>query len=105
MIARVWRGWTAPKNAEAYETLLKSRIFPGIAARGIAGYRGIRLLRLKREDEVEFVTIMVFESLAAVRAFAGEDYGKAYVPPEAQRLLSRFDKRSLHYEQREMLDY
>ena len=70
----------------------------GIGARRIEGYKGIQLYRRPVGDEVEFVTVMWFESLDAVRAFAGEDYERAVVPPKAQALLSRFDARSQHYE-------
>ena len=98
MISRVWHGWTAPGNADAYEVLLKQEIFVGIAEREIAGYRGIHLFRRDLGDEVEFVTVMWFDSLEAVRAFAGEEYEVAVVPPKAQALLSRFDARSQHYE-------
>jgi len=98
MISRIWHGWTTPENADAYEELLKSEIFGGIAAREITGYRGIDLLRRDTGSEIEFVTIMWFESLEAVRAFAGEDYEVAVVPPKARVLLSRFDARSQHYE-------
>ena len=98
MISRVWHGWTTPANADAYESLLKSEIFQGIQDRQIAGYRGIHLLRRDLENEVEFVTIMWFDSIDAVRAFAGDDYEAAVVPPKARALLSRFDARSQHYE-------
>lgn len=98
MITRIWHGWTTPDYAAAYEQLLRTEIFPGIAARQVPGYRGISLLRRDHEDEVEFVTIMWFDSLAAVRAFAGEDYTVAVVPPKARALLTRFDTRSAHYE-------
>jgi heme-degrading monooxygenase HmoA len=100
MIGRVWHGWTTLANADAYESLLRGEIFVGIARRQIAGYRGIRLLRRVLPNEVEFVTIMWFESLEAVRAFAGDDYESAVVPPKARALLSRFDERSQHYEVR-----
>lgn len=100
MISRIWHGWTTPENADAYEALLKSEIFVGIQNRQIDGYRGIQLLRRDLGDEVEFVTIMWFDSLDAVRAFAGEDYEVAVVPPKAQAVLSRFDERSQHYEVR-----
>ena len=100
MISRVWHGWTTPADADAYETLLKNEIFVGIAGRQIAGYRGIHLLRRDLGHEVEFVTVMWFTSLEAVRAFAGEDYEVAVVPPKARALLSRFDARSQHYEVR-----
>jgi heme-degrading monooxygenase HmoA len=98
MISRVWHGWTTPANADAYESLLKTEIFQGIQHRQIAGYRGIHLLRRDLENEVEFVTIMWFDSMEAVRTFAGEDCEAAVVPPKARALLSRFDARSQHYD-------
>jgi heme-degrading monooxygenase HmoA len=98
MISRIWHGWTTPENADAYESLLRHEIFLGIQDRQIAGFRGIQLLRRSLATEVEFVTIMEFDSIDAVRAFAGEDYEVAVVPPQARALLSRFDERSLHYE-------
>jgi len=98
MISRIWHGWTTPANADVYEALLKEEIFVGIADRQIAGYRGIHLLRRDLGEEVEFVTIMWFDTLDAVRAFAGEDYEVAVVPPKARAVLSRFDAHSQHYE-------
>ena len=98
MISRVWHGWTSRENANAYEELLRTEIFTGIAKRSIQGYRGIHLLRRDVDDGVEFVTIMWFDSLDALRAFAGEDYEVAVVPPKARQLLSRFDSRSAHYQ-------
>ncbi len=98
MIGRVWHGWTTPANADAYESLLKSEIFVGIKNRQIAGYHGIHLLRRNLGDEVEFVTVMWFDSMEAVRAFAGEDFEAAVVPPRARALLARFDEHSQHYE-------
>jgi antibiotic biosynthesis monooxygenase (ABM) superfamily enzyme len=100
VIVRIWHGWTAPENADVYEALLKEEIFVGIGDRNIPGYYGIRLLRRTVGSEVEFVTIMTFESLDAVRQFAGEDYEVAVVPAKARALLSRFDQRSQHYELR-----
>jgi antibiotic biosynthesis monooxygenase (ABM) superfamily enzyme len=100
MILRIWHGWTAPANANAYEALLNEEIFVGIGKRQIAGYHGIRLLRRSAGGEVEFVTIMTFDGLDAVRQFAGDDYEAAVVPPQARALLARFDERSQHYELR-----
>jgi hypothetical protein len=100
MILRIWHGWTIPSNADAYETLLKEEIFVGIGRRKISGYRGIRLLRRVLGSEVEFVTIMTFDDIVAVRQFAGQDYETAVVPPKARALLARFDQRSQHYELR-----
>jgi heme-degrading monooxygenase HmoA len=98
MITRIWRGWTRPADADAYQQLLLEEIFPVIAARGIRGYRGIRLLRRAVGGEVEFVTVMRFDSLDDVRAFSGADYESAVVPTTARALLARFDDRSAHYE-------
>jgi heme-degrading monooxygenase HmoA len=98
MICRFWRGWTTRDSADAYETLLRTEIFPAIAGRRIAGYRGIHLLRRDVEDEVEFATVMWFDDCASVRAFAGENHEVAVVPPKARAVLARFDARSAHYE-------
>jgi len=98
MISRIWHGYTTPSNADAYESLLKSEIFTGLQNRQIVGYKGIQLFRRSLAAEIELITIMWFDSLDAVRAFAGEDYEAAVVPPKARALLSRFDERSQHYE-------
>jgi antibiotic biosynthesis monooxygenase (ABM) superfamily enzyme len=105
MIVRVWHGWTTQENADAYERLLKTEIFPGIAAKNVPGYRSIELLRRPVGDEVEFATVMQFDDWKAVRDFAGDDYEAAYVPEKARKVLSRFRDRSRHYERRERLDY
>ncbi|MHA1957510.1 MAG: antibiotic biosynthesis monooxygenase [Candidatus Thorarchaeota archaeon] len=98
MISRVWHGWTNRDNADAYENLLRNEIFTNIAKQSIMGFQGIHLLRRDVDDGVEFVTIMWFDTLDAVRAFAGEEYEVAVVPPEARQLLSRFDEVSAHYQ-------
>jgi hypothetical protein len=98
VIARLWRGVTAPGDAAAYERLLRSEILPGIAARRIEGYGGAHLLRRDLDNEVEFLTILWFESMRAVATFAGPDHQAAVVPPKARGLLLRFDERSAHYE-------
>jgi heme-degrading monooxygenase HmoA len=85
------------ENADAYERLLRSEIFRGIAQRKIRGYRGIHLLRRDMAEGVEFVTVMWFDSLDAVKAFAGDGFETAVVPPSARALLSRFDACSDHY--------
>jgi hypothetical protein len=100
MVARIWHGWTTPRNADAYESLLTGEIFPGIQARAIAGYRGIQLLRRSLGEEVEFMTVMWFDSLEAVSSFAGPEHETAVVPAAARALLSRFEARSQHYEVR-----
>jgi heme-degrading monooxygenase HmoA len=103
MISRIWHGYTTPQNADAYETLLKEEIFLGIRGRNIEGFKEIQLFRREMGAEVEFITVMWFDSLEAVRAFAGEDYEAAVVPPKARAILSHFDARSQHYEVRERL--
>jgi heme-degrading monooxygenase HmoA len=98
MIARHWRGWTEPQNADAYETLLKTQVLPGLGK--IAGYRGGYVLRGDVADEVEFVVINLFDSVEAVRAFAGPNYATAVCEPEARRLLSRIETMAHHYDVR-----
>ena len=104
MIARIWYGYTNLHNADAYETLLKTEIFPAIVARNISGFMRIELLRAPPGDEVEFATVMWFDSLESIKAFAGADYETAVVLPKARALLKRFDARSRHYEVRERRD-
>ena len=101
MIARIWHGYTTFENAGVYEKLLKTEIFHEIEKKNVKGYKGIKLLRRILNDETEFITIMTFDSLEAVKAFAGEDYETAYVPAKAREILKRFDARSQHYEIRE----
>ncbi len=98
MITRIWHGWTTPDNAEAYAELLNTEVLPSIKAKRIAGYHGAHLLRRDLNGEVEFITMLWFDTLDDVRALAGEDYEIAYVPPRARELLSRFDERSQHYD-------
>ena len=105
MISRIWHGWTTLENADIYENLLKTEIFTSIAAKNISGYRGIQLLRRQLSNEVEFITIMQFDSLEAVKRFAGEDYEKSYVPDKARRVLARHDDRSQHYEIKASVTY
>jgi heme-degrading monooxygenase HmoA len=100
VISRIWHGWTTQGNADVYESLLREEIFVGIKGRNIKGFRSIKLLRRAVGQEVEFITIMEFDSLASVRVFAGDDYEAAVVPPKARAVLSRFDERSQHYEVR-----
>ena len=101
MIARHWRGWTEPGNADAYEQLLKSKVLPGLQA--LEGYRGGYLLRADGPDEVEFVVINLFDSIEAVKRFAGSDYTVPVFEPEARRLLSRVEPLARHYQVRHYL--
>ena len=97
MISRIWHGWPTPANADAYEALLRSEIFPWIENRHLSGFHGIQLLRRELDDSVEFITIMWFDSMESVREFAGDDLEVAVVLPPALALLDHFDARSQHY--------
>lgn len=98
MICRFWRGWTSSENAAPYEALLRGTVIPGIEARAISGFRHIDMMRRDLEGEVEFATIMWFDSLDAVKRFVGDDPEIAHVPAAARALLSRFDERVAHYQ-------
>ena len=98
MIARVWRGWTKAEDANAYEKLLQDVVYPGLQA--INGYVGGYILRDGSKDETEFVTVNLFESLEAVKAFAGPDYDVPVFEPEARRLLSKVEPVARHYDVR-----
>lgn len=105
MIARIWHGYTTPENADVYENLLRTEIFHGIENRHIEGFKDIQLLRRELQNETEFITIMRFECIDAVKKFAGKEYEKAVVPEKAQQVLKRFDDVSQHYEIKEQLSY
>jgi hypothetical protein len=96
MIARLWKGWTTPENADAYEKLLRETVLPGLQL--IAGYRGGYVLRQDGSDEVEFAVLNLFDSLDAVRAFAGADYAVPVFEPDARQLLSKVEPIARHYE-------
>ena len=105
MIKRIWHGYTTPENAEAYERLLETEIFPAIEDKKIPGYRSIELYRREAGDEVEFTTVMSFDSIDSVIAFQGPDYEAAYVPAAAQKVLKRWDSRSTHHDLRTSRQY
>ena len=69
MVARVWHGYTTPENADAYERMLKPELLPGLST--TRGFRGSYLLRRDLNVEVEFITIILWDSLDDVRAVAG----------------------------------
>lgn len=95
MITRLWRGWTARENADAYEHFLLSELFPSM--RDIADFLSADVLRRDDHNQVAFVTLTRFESLEAIRAFAGENYETPVIEPTAQALLSHYDERAQHY--------
>ena len=96
MIARIWKGWTKAENANTYEKLLREVVYPGLQK--INGYHGGYIFRQDGTEETEFVTVNLFESLDAVKAFAGSDYEVPVFEPEARRLLSRVEPIARHYD-------
>jgi antibiotic biosynthesis monooxygenase (ABM) superfamily enzyme len=96
MITRLWRGWTTVDNADAYERFLLGELFPSM--REIAGFRGADILRRLEHDEVAFITLTRFDSLAAIQAFAGHDYETPVLEPQALALLARYERRALHFD-------
>jgi antibiotic biosynthesis monooxygenase (ABM) superfamily enzyme len=100
MIARMWHGYTKPEHADAYEAKLKPELLPGMSK--IPGYRGGIVLRRTLGDEIEFITIMVWESLDALRAVAGAHYEVAIIPEDRLQYLSHYDKESAHFEIRSL---
>jgi hypothetical protein len=97
MICRVWRGWTPPENADDYERIVRGEVIPAIEARKIPGFRHIDLMKRDCGDQIEFQTLMWFDSLEAIKAFMGEDYSVGHVPAAARAVLKRFDERAAHY--------
>jgi len=96
MIARIWHGYAKPEHADAYEAMLKPELLPGISK--VKGYRGSYLLRREAGHEVEFITILLFDSLDDIKAVAGGDYETAVVPEERRKHLSHYDAKAKHYE-------
>lgn len=98
MIARVWRGWTAPDDADRYERLLRTEILPDIAAQSGEGFRGAEVYRRPDGDDVAFMTVLRFASMDTVRRFGEKDPQDAHVPPAARALLRRFEDEVAHYD-------
>ena len=98
MICRLWRGWTAPEDADDYERIVRTEVIPDIEARKIPGFRHIDLMRRDLDGEIEFQTLMWFDDIDAIKAFMGEDYSVSHVPAEARAVLNSFDDRAAHYE-------
>jgi heme-degrading monooxygenase HmoA len=96
MIARVWHGSTRPENADAYEAMLKPELLPGLSK--VPGFKGSYFLKRDVGGETEFITILLWESLEALKAFAGEDYELSIIPEERRKYLSKHDEKAAHYE-------
>jgi heme-degrading monooxygenase HmoA len=96
MIARLWHGYTTPEHADSYEALLKPELLPGISTK--KGFRGSHLLKRRVGDEVEFITILFWDTLDDLKAVTGADYETAVIPQERRQFLSRYDAKAVHYE-------
>jgi len=96
MIARIWHGWTKPADAKAYENMLRNEIFPSIAGLNISGYHGAELFIREDGNEVEFVTLLRFNSMEGVKEFAGADESKPVIFPKAEALITRMEQ-ARHY--------
>ena len=96
MIARIWRGWTKRADAVAYERMLRDEIFPSIVARKISDYHGAELFIREDGDEVEFVTLLRFDSMDGVKQFAGADASRPVIFPKAEGLIARMEQ-ARHY--------
>jgi heme-degrading monooxygenase HmoA len=97
-VARIWRGWTTVEDADAYQAIVDSEVLPAIFERHIPGLVSAHLMRADAivDGEVEFTTIIWFESLDSVKNFIGEDYQRSHVPENAQAVLKRFDSEAKH---------
>jgi heme-degrading monooxygenase HmoA len=96
VIARIWHGWTKPEDASEYESHLRPELLPGVSK--MEGFRGSYLLRRTSRDEVEFVTILLWDSIEGIKTLAGPDYETAVIPEERKKYLKRFDTRAAHYQ-------
>ena len=98
MVARIWHGLTTLENAGAYEKFLETEFMPAVENKNIPGYKKFQLLKREEPAGVSFITIMWFDTLEQVKAFAGEEYEKAVIHPTAIALLKEYDTSSQHFE-------
>ena len=96
MIVRSWTAQATRALAPAYTTHLQTHVLPTL--RDIAGYAGAMLLQRDLTDGVEIIVLTYWQSLEAIRAFAGDPIEAAVVAAEAAALLTQFDTRVRHYE-------
>lgn len=102
-ILRIWKGWTTHENAPIYEDMLINEVFPTVKKNGVDGLEKVSISTTKLNEEVEFFLVLQFDSLEAVKKFAGDDYEKAYIPDNAKRVLLRYETKAQHYELKEEL--
>ena len=102
-IIRTWKGWTSIENAPVYEEMLINEVFPTVKKKGVHGLEKVSISTRTLKEEVEFFLVLQFDSIDAVKIFAGEDYEKAYIPENARKVLNRFDTTTEHFELKEEL--
>lgn len=102
-IIRTWKGWTSKENAAVYEAMLINEVFPAVKKKGVDGLEKVSISTMEKTDEVEFFLILQFDSLEAVKVFAGENYEKAYIPDNARQVLLRYDDTAEHFTLKEEL--
>ncbi|MFX0558542.1 antibiotic biosynthesis monooxygenase [Maribacter sp. CXY002] len=102
-IIRTWKGWTTLENAYIYKDMLINEVFPTVKKNGVIGLEKVSISTKTKIDEVEFFLTLQFESLDAVKSFAGDNFEQAYIPENAKRVLKRYDKKAEHYELKEEL--
>ena len=105
MVARIWHGTTSLQNADAYENFLKNEFMPSIEQKKILGYRKFQLLRRQQKNQVDFITIMWFDAIDQIKAFAGANYEEAVIHPTAMALLEQHDEYAQHFELKHELIY
>ena len=93
---RSWRGYASASNAEAYPRHLLETVQPTLEA--LVGFRGVYLLTRREADEVEYLVLTLWDSMDAIRRFAGDEPNRAVVEPEARAVLLRFDAEVKHYQ-------
>jgi heme-degrading monooxygenase HmoA len=96
VIIREWRGRAAKSNPDAYPKHFRSEVVPEL--REVPGFLGAHLSRQDLNEKIEFLVLTKWQSMDAIRAFAGDDVGKAVVEPGAVVALVDFDDRVQHYE-------
>jgi heme-degrading monooxygenase HmoA len=96
MIARTWQGWATPAKAGDYRRHFETDVAAHL--RAVPGFRGARLLSTRDGDEVRFTTVTFFESMDAVRGFAGDSPDLAVLEEDARRALRHWDERVTHHE-------
>ena len=96
-VARIWRGWTSLEDAEKLEHILRKEAIPSIEVNKPSGLKGIELLTMNIGNEVMFTTIMYFDTIESIKAFAGNDYSKAHIDPAVRPMLKKYDQIVEHH--------